>query len=337
MNIIKSMMLASSVAFLFGEGSWSPASAANVGGNGSIDTDLPPPLESVSTDYEAPDFLDVAKTVQLNGSEAGGSIPVGSKALSYFGDAQFGRLGARSFIGGQVPSSPDLSTSVHVGMGFFDQIAFQNLNPLRGNNLRLDIALSGEMTGYGATNFGATIGKVTNASFGIVVKNFDSTVVVAFSSVEFRWFGETLIVTSEPDFVPYPGEEPRFTQNPTPGPPRRFFDARGYIDIPLDTESLLFGGHLELEVGVNASSSCGNEIPECLAISDFDAARIENARLVDENGDPILGATFSSTSGYDYITAPVPEPEAFALMGTAIATLASLRRRSELILRTTPG
>ncbi len=115
MNIIKSIALAGSLAL---QSASSPASAANVYGFGSIDTNLGPPLESVDTEYEDSDVLDVANTVQLNGSQAGGNIPVGNKDLSFFGDAQFGRLAAASRIGGQVPASPDLSTSVDLSMGF---------------------------------------------------------------------------------------------------------------------------------------------------------------------------------------------------------------------------
>jgi hypothetical protein len=329
LNIIKSIALASALAF---QSAWSPASAANVYGFGSIDTNLPVPLESFNAEYEDSDFLDVAKTVQLNGSQAGGNIPVGNKDLSYRGDAQFGRLAATSHIGGQVPSSPDLSTSVDVSMGFSDQIAPQNLNPLTGNNLRLDVALSGEMTGYGADD--AAMGKLTTAQLSIRITDLDSTVAVGLASVTFAWFGESFFVTNTsenttPRFVPYPGEEPGFTPNPTPGPPRRFFGARGYIDIPLDAGNpiLSFGEPFVLEVDVSASSSCGNEVPQCLAITDFGVARIDNARLVDQNGDPIPGATFTATSGYDYITAPVPEPEAWSLMLAAIATLGSLRRK----------
>jgi hypothetical protein len=120
-----------------------------------------------------------------------------------------------------------------------------------------------------------------------------------------------------------------------PVPPGRDFGARGYIDIPLDEEFLneedepifLFGEPFGLGVVVLASSSCGNEIPQCLAITRFSTIRIDNARLVDQNGDPIPGASFTSASGYDYVTAPVPEPQAFASMLAAVAALASLRRR----------
>ena len=75
-----------------------------------------------------------------------------------------------------------------------------------------------------------------------------------------------------------------------------------------------------LNAVVGANSSCGNEIPQCLAITRFSTVRIDNARLVDQNGDPIPGASFTSASGYDYITAPVPEPHAVALTLEAVAT-----------------
>jgi hypothetical protein len=182
-NIIKSIALASSLAF---QSAWSPASAANVYGFGSIDTNLGSPLESFDAEYEDSDFLDVAKTIQLNGSQAGGNIPVGSKGLSYFGYARFGRLAATSHIGGQVPASPDLSTSVMVSMGFSDQITPQNLNPLAGNSLRLDVTLGGEMTGYGATDNGLSIGKLTSTNFSIRIADLDYTFVVGMADASRR-------------------------------------------------------------------------------------------------------------------------------------------------------
>jgi hypothetical protein len=274
-SIFKPIALASALAF---QSAWSPASAANVYGIGSIDTNLGFPLESFDADYEAPDFLDVAKIIQLNGSEAGGNIPVGNKSLSYFGDARFGRLSARSHIGGQVPASPDLSTSVQVSMGFSDQIAVQNLNPLAGNNLRLDVALGGEMTGYGATDNGLSIGKLTSANFSIRIADLEYTFVVGMADIGFAWFGPNFLLTNtsqntSPRFTPYPGEEPGFTQNPTAGPPSHFFGTRGYIDIPLFYPPFLaLGESFVLEVDVTASSSCGNETPECLAITRFSTA-----------------------------------------------------------------
>jgi hypothetical protein len=79
MNRFQSIALTCALAFPCATGSWSPASAANVWGAGSIATNLPPLLESTDAEYEDPEVLDVAKEVQLNGSEAGGNIPVGNK------------------------------------------------------------------------------------------------------------------------------------------------------------------------------------------------------------------------------------------------------------------
>jgi hypothetical protein len=147
------------------------------------------------------------------------------------------------------------------------------------------------------------------------------------------WFGDNSFVTNssdsfEPRFVSYPDEEPRFFDG-------HAFAARGYVDIPLDEAFLdeeeeplfSFGEPFVLSVGAGAHSSCGNEKPECLAITTFRTIRIENARLVDQNGDPVPGAPFDSTSGYDYDVAPVPEPEAGALMLASIVTITLLRGR----------
>jgi hypothetical protein len=98
---------------------------------------------------------------------------------------------------------------------------------------------------------------------------------------------------------------------------------------------LAFGEPFVLNATVSAASSCGNEIPSCLAISRFFTVRIENARIVDQFGDPVPGATFDSASGYDYDVAPAPEPDAAALTLAAVATLASLRGR--LRVRSVPG
>ena len=77
----------------------------------------------------------------------------------------------------------------------------------------------------------------------------------------------------------------------------------------------LFGPSFLLDVSLGASSSCGNEIPTCSAITDFGStALIGNARVVDGLGNVIPGPSFTSASGYDYITPPgplgsqIPEP-----------------------------
>jgi hypothetical protein len=189
------------------------------------------------------------------------------------------------------------------------------------------------MLGYGATDGGAAIGKLTNASFSLGIENLASTSGVALAVIEFTWFGENSFVTNtsdsfEPRFVPDPGEEPRFFDG-------HAFGARGYIDVPLDgvflddeeEPFLAFGDPFVLNATVGANSSCGNEIPSCLAISRFFTVRIENARIVDQFGDPVPGASFDSASGYDYDVAPAPEPDAAALMLAAVATIASLRGR----------
>ena len=336
------MAWASAVALLWAFASGSPAFAAHVEGEGTIDTNLAPPLQSVITPYDDSEFLDVAKTVEVSGAQACGASPLDNKLLTYSGQAQFGRLAVRSSIStnGAVPC-PDLSTAVNVHMSFHDQIAPQNLNPLSGNYWRLDVELSGEMVGHGATDNGASVGKFTSSGFSIGMGDVDGTFTAGLAEISFTWVGDDFSVTntstdSPPRFVPYPGEEPGFTPSGIPGPARYLFGARGYIDVPLDetffdekdNPLLLFGEPFLFFVRASADSSCGNETPQCLAITDFgNTARIENARIVDQNGDPVAGASFTSTSGYDYITAPVPEPQAWMLTLVAGAALGIRARR----------
>ena len=124
-------------------------------------------------------------------------------------------------------------------------------------------------------------------------------------------------------------QSPRFT----PGALGYLFDARGYVDIPLDDP--LFGPSFLLSVSAGASSSCGNEMPHCLAITDFgNTALIGNARIVDQNGVLIPDALFASASGYDYITPPgplnaIPEPESYAMLLVGLGLLGFAARRRQ--------
>ncbi len=62
---------------------------------------------------------------------------------------------------------------------------------------------------------------------------------------------------------------------------------------------------------------------------------IGNARIVDPSGNVVAAAGFTSASGYDYITppgsltatAPVPEPETWALMLAGIGVIGLISRR----------
>ncbi len=62
---------------------------------------------------------------------------------------------------------------------------------------------------------------------------------------------------------------------------------------------------------------------------------IGNARIVDQSGHVVAAAGFTSASGYDYITppgsltatAPVPEPETWALMLAGIGVIGLISRR----------
>lgn len=296
-------------------------------------------------DYQDPTYLNVAKEVQLNPL----GIP-GSKVLAYYGEAQFGRIGVGSHIGGTAPANPDLDSSVSIAMAFQDLITPRNLSLVTPSYLRLDISLSGEMLGAGATNNGLTIGKLTAATFDIVLSDTDPATQYGFNilaSIQFSWFGDNFFITNEsgsfatPRFMPFAGEEPRFTQNLIPGLPAYSFATRGYLDIPLDGSLpgfdgkpvLASGAPFLLEFAAKADSSCGNEIPACTAITDFGhTALIGNARIVDAFGNLAAGG-FTSESGYDYITppggtlAPIPEPQSWALLLAGITLIGAWRNR----------
>ncbi len=129
-----------------------------------------------------------------------------------------------------------------------------------------------------------------------------------------------------PSFVPDPGQEPRFELGPIAG---YLFATRGYLEIPTDDfegfEGLVLGAPFLLRVNARAESSCPSE--PCGAQSDFVAAVIDNARFVDANGDPVAGASFTTESGYDYITAP--EADAVSMGLVALCALGFAARCSQ--------
>lgn len=175
------------------------------------------------------------------------------------------------------------------------------------------------------------------------------------STVSFTW-SDVLQIGNEHGagvggFIASPGQEPRFTFLPNGGPVPvttavdYFFGARGYIDVPLDghvqgffdSPFLARGAPFLLEFVAGAQSSCADETPACGATTDFGStALIGNARIVDQNGSVVANASFTSESGYDYIsppgslvvvTAPIPEPETWALMLAGLGVIGALARR----------
>jgi hypothetical protein len=283
------------------------AYAAHVEGFGQISTNHPDPdLVSIDAEYEAPVFMRVQKTVHLISGQLNGA---GSKTMGYFGEAQIGRVGVHTSVAGNHSQMPDLDAGADLVLGFQDRITPENLDPLNSNYLRLDVDLSGVMRRGG--------GGQTSASFVMQMEDLESDNSKNLAFVRFSWtLDDQFYITNESGtgddsfllgFVPYPGEEPDFTPHPMGG---YSFGARGYVDIPLGEPDFPewpfeFGAPILLEVSVGSSSSTSTDGD--LAISDFgNTALIGNARFVDSVGEPIAGASFTSVSGYDYITPPPP-------------------------------
>jgi hypothetical protein len=299
--------------------------AAKVEGFGSLTSNAAP--VQTDTEYAHPRFLDVAKLVQLNSVQAGTG---GHAAMLYTGQAQFGRLAATSFVSGKHANVPDLAVGSDIAMWFQDTIMAQNPSPLVSSYLRLDVDLSGSMS-RGDQIFGNS----TDARFGITqISTTDPEKFIHVAGIEFSWFGENRAITSETGnnsgtlgFVPYPGGEPAFEPDPLPGPPTYSFRAHGYVDVPLN---FTLGPTFLLEFALAAYA--GTNTDNTFAETNFGStALIGNARIVNAAGNIIAGASFSSESGYDYITPPpaLPEPQSamVLLAGLGVSGLVTRRRR----------
>ena len=295
--------------------------AAHVEGFGSISSNVAP--LQVDQAYQHPQFLDVARTRQFTPSDLGNN---GHETMAYTGQAQFGRLGATAFVGGAHANTPNLSVASDISMSFHDRITANTLSPLIPTYLRLDVDLSGTMS-RGDQIFGNSSG----AFFGIQqISATDPEHFSNLANVQFTWFGANFLINNTTDpgsatqgFVPYPGEEPAFEE--APGPAHHSFGARGYVDVPLNAS---FGPSFLLIVSMKASVSTNTD--NTFADSNFgNTVLIGNARIVDQNGIPIPTASFTSESGYDYITPPppIPEPATFAIVSLAATCVLSRRRR----------
>lgn len=303
-----------------------PARAANVSGFGSLATNRSDPGLSTDSEYEDPESLNVTNSVRLTPTQIG--VSSGDKLLLHLGQAQFGRLRTRATDAGLIFDETDLSTDVSVEMEFVDRITPGNLNPDVVKALRFDVELHGEMTRLDSLS-----GNGTFATFGFLLRDLDviATGCMGFAAT-FSWTSDVRSAASQagcdgnpdtPRFVPDPGEEPRFTQVTTPGPPRYTFGTRGYLEIPTDDfedfEGWVLGTPFGLRVFAAAQATCGVE--PCASVSDFIAAVIDNARFVDANGDPVASASFTTESGYDYVTATVPEADPFAMGLVALGAI----------------
>ena len=341
--------VAASASFVLVSGFGSDAMAAGVEGFGSIRTNLSDPsLVQIDTAYQHSTSLAAFKKLELRPVELDAA---GQKLLQYSGEAQFGRLGVATVIAGATAAST-LSTGVDAFMGFSDLISPSHLNPAGASFLRLDVGLSGTMR-RSDNDFGNN----TAAHFTVnLIDPLDPSFFSQLSVISFLW-SDVLHITNKHGggvngFVPLAGEEPRFTLL-TPGGPLPnspgfdyFFGARGFIDVPLDgnvpsyygSPFLTRGAPFLLDFSAAASSSCADEVPACFASTDFGStALIGNARIVDQNGNLVAGAGFTSQSGYDYLTppgsllAPVPEPEVWAMMLAGLGVLGAVRRRRKTL------
>lgn len=320
------------LATLVGCVAGAPVRASEVSGYGTIDTNLSDPeFVSIETAYEDADLLDVRKIVQLSAEQIG--APSETKLLDYLGQAQFGRLRARSLAGRLVFAVPELSTGVDILMEFADGFSPIGVDLLPAGSLRLDVELDGVMERQDTTS-----GNATNARFGITLFDEAFSQFACLAFVEFTWSGDARTTANEggcagsPEasrFVPLPGEEPRFTQEPGGG---WRFRARGYVDVPLDEagfEGTQVGDPFHLIAGARATSGCATE--PCRTYTDFHEVTVGNARIVDANGDPVIGASFDTESGWGYGAPPdpLPAPEAGgAAAGTAALALLGWLARS---------
>ena len=207
-----------------------------------------------------------------------------------------------------------------LGLGSEDEITIANAGP--SDFLQLEVSLSGYLR---RRDF--NIGNHAVAGFSVRTwdpENTEESLINVFE-VHFNWFGlletEPHVATTsdygDSNFIAFPGKELVFS--PTIGPSDEHgFGGRGYVRIPLfdlDTNPV---DTFTLELTALSSTTCaGNNTTTCAAESNFgNTVLIRNAQIVDAFGDVVPAASFTSVSGYDYITPPsaVPLPGALGLM-----------------------
>ena len=320
-------IVSASVVFAFAAASGLPALASQVEGFGSIQTNLSDPaLVQIDKAYQDPLSLVVRDTLQLTPVELGAT---GSKVLQYSGEAQFGRLGVATHIGG-VSGALTLSSSVNAFVSSKDLISPTNLNPVGASFLRLDVGLSGNMQ-----RSDSDFGNSTFAHFALHLidplnpDNFNQVSTLSFSWSDtgrsrtntgrsrrfhrLRGSGTSLHVLAQRRPGADAGLRLFLRRQRSHRRSARWQRAR-ILRLAIPDA----GGTVPARVRRRCFVDLRRRDPCMQAHTDFSStALIGNARIVDQNGNIVPGASFTSESGYDYITppgslvvsTPIPEPE----------------------------
>ncbi|MEP7365921.1 MAG: PEP-CTERM sorting domain-containing protein [Acidobacteriota bacterium] len=258
-----------------------------------------------------------------------------SALQEYNGYATFGRIQTRAYASADLTESHP-APGVYSGlfMGSVDELTVSGAGA--GSYLLLDISLSGYMVRQDDTfgNYARALFEATALSLSELEE--DEPFILRYDA-QF-WWTDTAFIENNPagiTFTAYAGQDPAFSALQPIA--TRQFGGKGFVSIPLD----LLDSTFQLSFGARSDASCSEtSTAGCLSHSNFGStALIGNARIVDALGNLVPGASFTSASGYDYITPPgaqgggsaVPEPASSGLSAAGLVMIAlavRARRRS---------
>ena len=319
------------------------AFGAVIEGSGQMDSAVHPDPPNFSEDFSDPIQVLASRSVQTLLPTPFPGAP--SLLQQYSGYATYGRISTRSLVVSELANAdPSMLMPVEanavLGLGSEDEITIANAGP--SDFLQLDVSLSGYLR---RRDF--NIGNHAVAGFSVRTWDPENTEVdpINVFEVRFNWVGllemEPHVATSsdygDSNFIAFPGEELAFS--PTIGPNEEHgFGGRGYVRIPLFDLDANPVDTFKLELTAFSSTTCAsNSTSTCRAESNFgNTALIGNAQIVDAAGDVVPAASFTSVSGYDYITPPsaVPLPGALGLMLLGLPALGMMltRPRAEITI-----